>query len=208
MQAQVFFTILFASAARLERPKLQTRLAMIIGFCGLALIALPAGGHVAVLGLCLTLGGAASWGISNVLIKQLPPVRMLNLMVWISIVPPLPLFLLSLIFEGPHAIAAALSGISLGGIGSVFYTAVLSTLVAYGVWGALIRKYSNMAVAPYALLVPIVGMAAAAIFLDRNLTTLDLAGAALTVAALAINAAGHIRHAWFSRRQRLLRPTP
>lgn len=205
MQAQVFFTIILSQLAGRERPAARTRMAMIVGFCGLALIALPYGHHAAILGLCLTLAGAASWGVSNVLISRLPPVRMFNLMVWISIVPPLPLFLLSFIFEGHHEIAAALSGMSLQGAGSVFYTALLSTLFAYGVWGAQIRRYSNLAVAPYALLVPVVGMASAAAFLDRNMTAVDLVGAVLTVAALAINAGGHYRQTWLARGRRLLR---
>ena len=70
------------------------------------------------------------------------------------------------------------------------YIAVVSTIVGYGIWGTLLGRYETWRVAPLSLLVPVVGMASAAILLGEKLTTLQLIGAVLIMAGLYINVFG------------------
>ena len=50
--------------------------------------------------LFTTVGGAAMWGLGNVAMRKARPADAFGFMVWMSLVPPLPLLLLSAIFEG------------------------------------------------------------------------------------------------------------
>lgn len=190
MQAQVFFTLLLASVVLGEELRARTIAASLVAFLGLALIATGGDASFTALGFALTLAGAFAWGVSNVLLKRLPPVNALNLMVWISIVPPLPLLLASYVFEGPETISAALEGIALPGALTILYTSAISTIFAYGVWGNLMQKYSASRVAPFALLVPVAGLASARFFLGAELNTAEWLGAAGILLALVINTVG------------------
>lgn len=193
MQAQVFFTLLLASVVLGEELTGRAIVASLVALLGLVLIATGGDASFTVLGFGLTLGGAFAWGVSNVLMKRLPPVNALNLMVWISLVPPLPLLLASYVFEGPEAISTALQGVSLPGTLTILYTSAVSTIFAYGVWGNLMQKYSASRVAPFALLVPVAGLASARFFLGAELNTAEWLGAAGILLALVINTVGQRR---------------
>ena len=69
---------------------------------------------------------------------------------------------------------------------SLLYLAFIATLVGYGIWGSLLGAMKRR-VAPLSLLVPVVGMASAALLLGETLSGLQLAGAALIMAGLYIN---------------------
>lgn len=191
MQAQVFFTLAIGSLVLGDRPDRLSVLAIGVGLAGLTLIFLHNGEHAPALGFALALLAAVSWAISNIMIKKLPKVQMLNLMVWISLVPPLPLFLLSYAFEGREAIIGFAVSIRWSGAFAILYTSAFSTLLAYGVWGAMLQRYSATAVAPFALLVPVFGLTAAALLLGTRLTGVDLAGPALIILALILNGIGN-----------------
>lgn len=187
MQAQVFFTMALGSVVFGERLGALRGIALGLGFFGLLLVALHGGSQFSGLGFFLVLLGAASWALSNILIKTLPNVPAFNLMVWISIVPPLPLFVLSYVFEGHAAIADAITHVQWTGIVTVLYTSALSTVFAYGVWGAMLQRYPAHRVSPFALLIPVFGLACSGVFLGTKLSAADLAGPACILAALALN---------------------
>ena len=52
---------------------------------------------------------AAAWAVANLLMKRASDAEPLALMVWISLIPPLPLLGLSLVVDGPHAVGDALA---------------------------------------------------------------------------------------------------
>jgi O-acetylserine/cysteine efflux transporter len=54
----------------------------------------------------------------------------------------------------------------------------------------LLSRYPASQVAPFSLLVPIVGLASASLFLDEQLTMVQIAGAMLVMAGLAVNVFG------------------
>jgi O-acetylserine/cysteine efflux transporter len=192
MQAQVFFTLALSFLVLGERLTRASAVAVAVGFSGLLLTFLRGGAHVqATVGFILVLLGAFSWGVSNVVIKSLPKVRMLNLMVWISLVPPLPLFLLSYLFEGHGAMFKLIAHMQWSGAFAILYTSALSTILAYGIWGSMLQRYSAALVSPFALLIPVFGLTGATIFLGTTLTVPDLFGPALIIAALILNWIGN-----------------
>ena len=91
---------------------------------------------------------------------------------------PLPALALSFAVEGPEAIGAALSHLQWQAVASTAYTAYLSSLVGYGIWNTLLSRHPVAKVTPFAMLVPVFGMAAAAIAFGERPTLLELIGGA------------------------------
>lgn len=205
LQVQAFFTMLIAVLALGDRPAARQWAGAAVAFAGLAAIGSTVGGDVTALGLGLTILSALSWACGNLLLKRMPkpgngqPTRMLNLIVWLSLVPPVPAFALSLGFEGPARILAALTQAGWIGFGALFYIVVLSTLVGFGIWGRLLQLYSAATVVPFSLLVPIFGAVSAALVFHESFGPARLTGMALILSGLAIVALPVGRLRW--RRQ-------
>jgi O-acetylserine/cysteine efflux transporter len=132
----------------------------------------------------LVIAAAAAWGVANVCTRIAQPPDGLALMVWASLVAPLPLLGLSLAFEGPHDIADALRGIDLAGIGALAYIVGPSTLFGFAAWSGLLRRYPAASVAPFTLLAPVFGIAAAALFIGERPSVAELAGGVVVIAGL------------------------
>jgi O-acetylserine/cysteine efflux transporter len=157
-----------------------------VAFAGLAVIALTVGRDLTAVGLCLTAMSAISWGIGNVLVKRLPPVEMLNLMVWLSLVPPLPSLALSLAMDGPAGIARAVTGASWLAVAAALYLGLVATVLAYAIWGSLLRRYSAATVTPFALLAPFVAAYASSLVFGERFGALRLVGMGLVLLGLAV----------------------
>jgi O-acetylserine/cysteine efflux transporter len=121
-----------------------------------------------------------------VLVKRLPPVDMLRLMVWLSLIPPLPSLALSLALDGPRAFGTALAASSWLGRGAALYLGLIATVLAYALWGGLLRRYPAATVAPFALLIPFVAAGASSLAFGERFGPLRLAGMALVLAGLAV----------------------
>ena len=132
----------------------------------------------------LVVAAAAAWGFSNVCTRVAQPPEGLGLLVWASIVAPLPLLGLSLAFEGPSEIGDALGGVDLGGLAALAYVVGPSTLFGFAAWSGLLRRYPTAVVAPFTLLVPVFGIAAAALTLGERPSAAELLGALVVIAGL------------------------
>lgn len=186
LQTQAMFTLLFAGVLLRERPRVIQLVGMVIAITGVAIIGIGFGQASPILAFLLCLGAAAMWGLGNVAMRKARPDDMLSFMVWMSLVPPIPLLALSVTFEGPKAAVDGLAGVSLAGIGSVAYIAYVSTLFGFGAWGWLMRRYDAGQVAMYSLLVPPFGITSAALVLGESMTALELFAAALIVGGVAL----------------------
>ncbi|MFH2113775.1 MAG: EamA family transporter [Spirochaetota bacterium] len=199
LQAQAFFTALIAGLVLKERIKLQSILGMMISGAGLVLIAISQAktsvATQAMSGLSLPLflmlmAAALGWAAANVVARTMPSSSGLSVMVWSSLFSPIPLAGLSLLVEGPPSIARAITGQSWLSVSALAYLVIMSTLIGYGLWNKLIMRYGAGRIAPFSLLVPIFGVASAAIFLGERITTLDCAAALLILGGLAVHAFG------------------
>jgi O-acetylserine/cysteine efflux transporter len=190
LQAQAFFTLIFAALFLRERFGVPNVAGLLIAAGGLAVIGMQGGHAMTFAGFVLTLCAACSWALGNIVTKKVGKVDLVGLVVWGSLVPPLPFFALSYGFEGPQRIVAALSNISAMSIFAVVYLAFIATLIGYGLWSRLLSRYPASQVAPFSLLVPIVGLASASLFLDEQLSAAQIAGALLVMVGLAVNVFG------------------
>lgn len=196
LQAQAFFTIVlgaFAFGERLQGKQLVGIALAVFGVLVLIEASLN-GQHVAMLGFMLTLAAALSWACGNIFNKKImqhesrPAV--MSLVVWSALIPIAPFFLASLILDGSDQIVNSLVNIDMITILSLVYLAFVATIVGYGIWGTLLGRYETWRVAPLSLLVPVVGLASAAVLLDETLSGLQLIGALLIMAGLYINVFG------------------
>jgi O-acetylserine/cysteine efflux transporter len=186
VQTQALFTVLFAAMTLGDRPTPRQLTGMLVSLGGLVMIGLTLGLDIPVFGFSLALGSAISWSIGNVLVKRLPKVEMLNLMVWVSIVPPLPALALSLMLDGPQSLLHAISNASWSGVAAVIYLGLFASVLAYAIWGTLLRKYSTGTVAPFALLAPCVGAVTSSFVFGESFGPVRLAGILAMLTGLAI----------------------
>jgi O-acetylserine/cysteine efflux transporter len=185
LQLQVIFTIVFAGFVLRERPRREQMAGAAVAFAGLAVIGIDRAASAPVLPFLLILGSAAAWGVANVITRVAQPPDALAMLVWASLVPPIPLLGLSLLFEGPAEIGDALAGVDAAGLAALAFVALVSGLVGFAAWTTLLKRHTAAAVTPFALLVPVFGMASAALLLGERPGALELGGAVLICAGLA-----------------------
>ena len=189
IQAQVPFTIALAAVFYREAVNRMQIAGIALAVAGLSVFGLSQGGNVTVWGLTLMLCGALCWACGNLVLRRLPGVNMMALFVWASLVPPLPMLGLSLALEG-SAPVATIAAMSLGGWLSVLYVTVVSTLLGYALWGTLLSRHPAALVTPFALLIPVVGLATAAVILGERVTWIEAAGIVVVLSGLALAVQG------------------
>jgi len=196
LQAQAFFTLLFAGLFLGERLRRVTLFGLLLAAAGLALIGLQGGEGMTLAGFLLTLCAASMWALGNVVTRHIGRVDILGLVIWGALVPPVPFLALSAWLEGPAVMEQALRGISLDSLLAIAYLAFVATMLGYGLWGRLLARYPATQVAPFSLLVPVVGIGSSALLLGERLAPLQWVGAVLVMAGLLINVFGA---RWFGR---------
>jgi O-acetylserine/cysteine efflux transporter len=181
LQLQAPFTVGLAVLLLGERPRAGQLAGGALALAGIGVIAAGRATAVPLGALALTVGAAASWGVGNIATKKARSPHPLGLLVWSSLVAPLPLLGLSLLTEDYSGVA-----IDAGAVLALLYVVILSTFGGFGVWTALMARHPASQVAPFTLLVPPAGIAAAWIWLGEAPTAPELAGAALVLGGLAL----------------------
>jgi O-acetylserine/cysteine efflux transporter len=185
-QMQAFFTVVLAAFFLRDLPSLRQCAGMAIAFAGLALIGWTTGADLDPAALGLALAGAFSWAIGNVLVKRAASVPIFPLVVWASLVPPLPALLVSSIRDQRPSLLDAVGSASWLSIGAAAYLGVMATVVAYAGWGSLLQRYPTATVAPFALIAPCTGVLSSALIFREVFSPVRYAGMALIVGGLAV----------------------
>lgn len=191
LQASAPFTVLLA--ATLLRNPLTPRAALgvLVAVAGLAVVGWqrldgPAGPWPFV----LVLAGALSWALGNLCTAQARAPEPLHLTLWMSVVPPLPMLALSLVAEGPDRIADSLtrwdSPDAWPAVLGLAYTVLVGTVLGSGIWTWLMARHPAGTVAPFSMLVPVVGMSTAWLVLGETVSPGEAAGAVLVVAGVLV----------------------
>ena len=187
IQTQVFFTIGLSMWLAGERVHGFQWVALVLATAGIGVIVLHTDGSTTVLGLALVLLGALSWAGGNMTAKQGSPANMLAYVVWSSAFAVPPLLALSWVFEGWDAASAGLRQASTATWVAVLWQSWGNTLFGYAAWGWLLARHPAATISPMALLVPVFGMATAALWLAEPLPGWKLAAAGLVMAGLALS---------------------
>jgi O-acetylserine/cysteine efflux transporter len=188
VQTQVFFTIGLAMWLSKERVRTFQVVALALAAAGLAVImAHNSDASATPLGLILILGAAASWAGGNAFSRAAGQVNMLAYVVWASLFSVPPLLILALAFEGPARMIEGVRAADAATWAAVLWQSVGNTLFGYAAWGWLLSRHPAATITPMAMLVPVFGMGASAIFLGESLPAWKLLAAALVMSGLALN---------------------
>ncbi|MEV0009952.1 EamA family transporter [Streptomyces sp. NPDC051840] len=190
VQASAPFTVLLGALLLRERVTGRQLAGIGIAVLGMAVIAVDRARTAPLLPLTLTVLAAVGWAVGNLASRQAKPRYPLRFALWMAVVPPVPLLALSAVKEGPATGWRAL-GESFGpdgwpGLVALVYIALLGSVVGSGIWTALLKRYPAGVVAPFSMLVPVVGIAGAWLALDETPTGWALAGAAAVVAGVLL----------------------
>lgn len=199
LQSQALFTTALA-ALLLGEPVGRRQLAgLVVAALGLVLVATGEPGlgssPIPAPAFGLAIAAAASWGISNIVIRrataaaaaQGQELGMLSVVVWSSLVPPLPLLGLTVGLDGAAALAGALSTFNLRSALAVAFLAYGATLFGAGMWSRLLIRYPASQVAPLSLLVPVTGLLTAYLVLGERLSLTQGLGCGIALLGLGLS---------------------
>jgi EamA-like transporter family. len=116
-----------------------------------------------------------------------------------------PLLGLSLIFEGTGRWERAASSVDVSGVAALAYVVIVSTFFGYGVWYRLMSRYPASTVAPFTLLVPVVGIVTAWLVRNERPTWGELLGSFVVLVGLGL-ALGVVDALASARARRAARP--
>lgn len=191
LQASAPFTVLLAAALLRNPLTPRAALGVLVAVSGLGVVGWqrldgPAGFWPFV----LVLAGALAWALGNLCTAQARAPEPLHLTLWMSVVPPLPMLALSLLVEGPDRIAASLtrwdSPDARPAVLGLAYTVLVGTVLGSGIWTWLMARHRAGTVAPFSMLVPVVGMSAAWLVLGETVSPGEAAGAVLVVVGVLV----------------------
>jgi O-acetylserine/cysteine efflux transporter len=199
VMAQAFFTIALAWVFLAENPRRPQLVGAAVAFAGMAVIGSQRLGGASFGPFLLVILASFFWGAGNVLAKAVGKVDMFAFTIWSSLAAPLPLILLSLAVDGPGPLVA-LAHPTGKLVLCVLIVAYAGTVFGFGLWARLLQQYSAATVAPFALLVPVVGLVAGSVIFGEPLRAVELFGAVLVMAGLALN----VFSDWMLRRRAAL----
>jgi len=190
IQLQAFFTIGLAVLMMGERPRAIQLVGALVAFSGMALVAANLEGKATLIGFVLVVLGGVSWAFANIATKKMGKVNALSLVVWGSLVATPPLFLASWLMEGAVKWQLAADAFTLKTLMTILFQSYPNTILGFGIWSMLMKKYEAATIAPFSLLVPVAGMTSAALILDEQLHWWKIAAGLLVLSGLALNQFG------------------
>lgn len=200
------FAMLLAMVILKEKLTLIQVLGIAISLSGVAVLTgSPTIPSWWVMGLLLT--SAAGWAISNLIVKKSPPIKPLTLTGWISFLAIPIVGLASYLLES-NQINALIHSSWRGWFG-ILYSAIFSSIVAYSLWYALLKKYNVNLIMPYSLLTPVLAVIMGVAVLGDSLNLFKVSGALMVILGTAIAVINLRRlrmHARFPRLARRRKP--
>jgi len=187
VQIQVFSTVILAALFLGEKINQWQILGMLVAFAGICWVGVKLGGTVSLLGFIFLIAAGTAWGVGNLIAKKIRSVNMFALVIWGNFVAFPPTFISAFLFEDQATMLASLQHLNLLTIAAILYLVYFSTMFGYGVWCWLLKHHPVATVAPYALLVPVLGLTSSAIVLGEPLQSWKLFAGMLVISGLCIN---------------------
>lgn len=198
VQLQAFISPLLGYLFLKEEIKPKQLIGFLIAAVGLGVIGVASTSNgissIPIGAILLTICAPIFWSISNIVARTASQkakekgeqLDMLSLVVWGSLVPPIPTLILALLVDSPQTLINSLSHLTGMSIFAALYLAFGSTLFGYGFWSILISKYPLSKISPLSLLVPITGLLTARIVLLEKLSKMQWLGVTIILIGLII----------------------
>lgn len=211
LQVQIFITVLLAYVILGEPVSRMQIMGMLVGVLGLGVIALNLGGDMPLVGFICILIAAIGWSFGNIASKQastqqstsnistaLPvnsnnkasnktsALSALSLVVWGGLIACIVLTLSSLLFENEAWTLATFTQASFKSWLSLGFIVYVSTLIGFGLWAHLLSQNIASKVMPFALLVPVFGMATSVMLIGEVVTWWKMLAMVLILSGLIL----------------------
>ena len=185
LQSSAPFTVVLGALLLREKVSARSAVGIAVAVGGLILVGVARGSVGSWWPFLLVVLGGFGWALGNLSTRKAAAPNPLHLTLWMSVVPPLPMLALSLVFEGPHligtSIAASLHPAALPAWVGLAYTVLIGTVVGSGIWVWLMSRHPAGRVAPFSLLVPVTGMTVAWLAVGETPQPLELLGGAAVI---------------------------
>ena len=177
--------ILLRTLAR-ERVALATRLSVLVGLAGLALIVIPGGeGSASAVGLAISVAASVSWSLGSFFAHRLPlPRDAFVATTWEMLSAGVFLLLLGVATGELGSMDAA--GFTFQSVAAWLYLAVFGSLVGFTAYAWLLRNAPISKVVTHQYVNPVVALLLGAALLDEQLTLAIVLGAALIVGSVFV----------------------
>ncbi|MET3807062.1 O-acetylserine/cysteine efflux transporter [Nakamurella sp. UYEF19] len=190
LQASAPFTVVLAGFWLRERLSWRQVIGIAVSVIGIGVIAAHRSQVAALMPVVLTLCGALGWAFGNVCARRAKAPNPLQLTMWMSVVPPIPLLGLSFAVEGPRRIGDSLSTVftsaALPAVIGLVYIVLVSTVVGYGIWNTLLSRHPSSVVAPFSMLVPVVGVAASWVAFGQTVDLIEVSAGIAVIAGVLL----------------------
>jgi drug/metabolite transporter (DMT)-like permease len=179
------FIALVARARGMERVKRMTLVGIALSVIGVALVIIgsanPMNGQTTLLGSLLVFCGVLCWTLYTILLQPFTKrIGVIQLSAITMVGGAVPLMIAST----PALIATNWAGVGMGGWLALFYSSVISMVVAYFFWYRGLRVLGPTRTAVYSNLQPIIALLVAWAFLGENPTIFQGVGAATIIAGV------------------------
>ncbi|GGK60911.1 hypothetical protein GCM10011591_36630 [Nocardia camponoti] len=188
LQSSAPFTVVLGAILLREKLTRVQMIGLAVAVGGMAIIGADRLANATLVPVLLCLAAGLSWAFGNLGARKTPATNPLHVTLWMSVVPPLPLFALSMAIEGPTAGINAFARATHDGHAAfvaLAYTVIAATICGSGLWTYLMSRYPAGVVAPFSLLVPIVGFTAAWLVLHEEPSVFSLVGGAIVILGAA-----------------------
>ncbi|GIG27722.1 hypothetical protein Cma02nite_03220 [Cellulomonas marina] len=193
LQSSAPFTVVLGALLLRERVTRRQAVGIAVAVLGLTGIAvLRAGAHGAggLVPVLLTLCGGLGWALGNLASRRAQAPDPVRFTLWMSTVPVLPLLALALVVDGRDAVVRSFTtlGTATGAwaLAGLAFTVLVATLLGTGRWTALMARHPSSVVAPWSLLVPVVGIGTSWWWFGERPAGGELALAALVVGGVLL----------------------
>ncbi|MFJ1231282.1 EamA family transporter [Yersinia proxima] len=190
LQFGAFFTMVLGAFLFHENLSKYQYIGIFVALLGLTSIIFISDGSVTFIGLALVLCGAVVWGLVSIIIKKSDTKQVFSFLVWSSLFSPIPLFILSYLFNGPSGFTELAIHFNTTTLFSILFQVYPNTLFAYWVWNSLLTKYPVSVVAPLSLLVPIFGMLGSVMIFNESIPSGKIIAMVFIISGLIIGLYG------------------
>jgi O-acetylserine/cysteine efflux transporter len=167
-----------------ETIRWRRRLGIVLAFAGIMLIGFDPRVFAYWEGLMLVVASCFVSSLGLIFMKRLKNIRALQLQAWVAVAGGPTLLLFSL--AGETGQWQAVLDADWRGWAALFFTAVMSSLVAHTGWYYLVSRYPVTSLSPLTLLSPLFGVVFGVTLLHDHLTTRMLIGGAITLVGVFI----------------------
>ena len=193
IQLQGPLTLVLAALFLRERATPGQWLGLGVAMIGVVLIARSVEGSASLFAIAIALMSALSWAAGNLFLRETRAGSVLAVTAWASLIPPIPLLLVSLLHDGWAATLAPVLAPTWRGWFVLVYTVVPVMWLGYLLWGTLLRSYPAGKVGPVSLLVPCCALVFSAFLTGETIGGLRLVGVVVVLGGVAL---GVFASAW------------